>query len=168
MRKIVRLTEGDLHRIIKESVNNIITELDWKTKMNYLKGRQRQGDEAYRQGNEKMARKYWDKASDAKYDTRDEFERKYNGKPYRGMRDDKFKMDDIYPRSGDFYTSMNNGKCGYSYVSKNGNAPEGSYADYDLDNFEDKNDVDTFRRMNKDVNDYVNGKSQYVKGKGWQ
>ena len=34
--------------------------------------------------------------------------------------------------------------------------------------FEDKNDVDTFRRMNKDVNDYVNGKSQYVKGKGWQ
>ena len=39
MKKIVRLTEGDLHRIIKESVNNIITELDWKTKMNYLKGR---------------------------------------------------------------------------------------------------------------------------------
>ena len=146
MKKIVRLTECDLHRIIKESVNNIITELDWKTKMNYLKGRQRQGDEAYRQGNEKMARKYWDKASDAKYDTRDEFERKYNGKPYRGMQDDKFKMDDIYPRS----------------------APLGSYADYDLDNFEDKNDVDTFRRMNKDVNDYVNGKSQYVKGKGWQ
>ena len=83
------------------------------------------------------------------------------------MQDDKFKMDDIYPRSGDFYTSMNNGKCGYSYVSKNGNAPLGSYADYDLDNFEDKNDVDTFRRMNKDINDYVNGKSQYVKGKGW-
>ena len=26
MRKIVRLTESDLHRIIKESVNDIITE----------------------------------------------------------------------------------------------------------------------------------------------
>ena len=46
MKKIVRLTESDLHRIIKESVNNIITEHDWKTKMKYLKGRQRQGHEA--------------------------------------------------------------------------------------------------------------------------
>lgn len=78
MKRIVRLTEGDLHRIIKESVNNIITELDWKTKMNYVKGRQRQGDEAYRQGDENGAMKYWDKASDGVYDARDEFEKKYN------------------------------------------------------------------------------------------
>lgn len=28
--------------------------------------------------------------------------------------------------------------------------------------------IDTFRKMNKDVNDYKNGNSQYVKGKGWQ
>lgn len=28
--------------------------------------------------------------------------------------------------------------------------------------------VNTFRKMNKDVNDYKNGNSQYVKGKGWQ
>ena len=38
--------------IIKESVNDIITELDWKTKMNYVKGRLRQGDKAYRKGDE--------------------------------------------------------------------------------------------------------------------
>lgn len=31
MKKIVRLTEGDLHNIIRESVNNIIQELDYKT-----------------------------------------------------------------------------------------------------------------------------------------
>ena len=30
-KQLVRLTEGDLHRIIKESVNNILSELDWKT-----------------------------------------------------------------------------------------------------------------------------------------
>ena len=29
MKKIVRLTEGDLHRIIKESVNRIIKESDY-------------------------------------------------------------------------------------------------------------------------------------------
>ena len=39
MKKIVRLTEGDLHKVIKESVNKVLTELDWKTKMNYVKGR---------------------------------------------------------------------------------------------------------------------------------
>ena len=34
MNKIVRLTEGDLHRIIKESVNNIIQELNGSTYAN--------------------------------------------------------------------------------------------------------------------------------------
>lgn len=47
--------------------------------MNYAKGRQRQGDEAYRQGDENAAMKYWDKADDSLYDARDEFEKKYNG-----------------------------------------------------------------------------------------
>ena len=31
---MVRLTESDLHRVIKESVKNILTELDWKTYAN--------------------------------------------------------------------------------------------------------------------------------------
>ena len=30
-KQVIRLTEGDLHRIIKESVNNILSELDWRT-----------------------------------------------------------------------------------------------------------------------------------------
>ena len=32
--KLVRLTESDLHRIINESVNKVLTELDWKTYAN--------------------------------------------------------------------------------------------------------------------------------------
>lgn len=32
-KNIVRITENELHRIIKESVDRIITELDWKTYM---------------------------------------------------------------------------------------------------------------------------------------
>ena len=31
MKRKIRLTESDLHRVIKESVNNILAELDWKT-----------------------------------------------------------------------------------------------------------------------------------------
>jgi hypothetical protein len=30
-KQVIRLTESDLHKIIKESVNNILSELDWKT-----------------------------------------------------------------------------------------------------------------------------------------
>ena len=30
-KKLIRLTEGDLHRIVKESVNQILTELDHRT-----------------------------------------------------------------------------------------------------------------------------------------
>ena len=33
-KKLIRLTEQDLHRIVKESVNKILTELDWKTYAN--------------------------------------------------------------------------------------------------------------------------------------
>ena len=169
-KKLIRLTESDLHKVIKESVNKVLTELDWKTKMNYVMGRQKQGDEAYRQGDENGARKYWDKAGDGIYDVRDEFEKKYNGRPFRNMKDDKFRTGDINKNTGDIYTSFNHGKCFNNYTSKNGNAPDvyGYDNDYYLDNFEDKNDVDTFRRMNKDVNNYRNGNSKYVKGKGWQ
>ena len=31
MKKVIKLTESDLHNIIKESVNNILSELDWRT-----------------------------------------------------------------------------------------------------------------------------------------
>ena len=38
-KKLIRLTESDLHRIVKESVSNILTELDWKTYMNAARKR---------------------------------------------------------------------------------------------------------------------------------
>lgn len=31
MKNRIRLTESDLHKIVKESVNRMLTELDWKT-----------------------------------------------------------------------------------------------------------------------------------------
>lgn len=34
MKRTIKLTESDLHRVIKESVNTILSELDWKTYAN--------------------------------------------------------------------------------------------------------------------------------------
>lgn len=47
-RNTIRLNESQLHNMISESVKQVLSELDWKTKMNYAQGRARQGDEAYR------------------------------------------------------------------------------------------------------------------------
>ena len=33
-KKVIRLTESDLHRIVKESVNKVLTEVDWRTYAN--------------------------------------------------------------------------------------------------------------------------------------
>ena len=42
MKQRIRLTESELHRLIKESVNNILSELDWKTYANAAKKRYKQ------------------------------------------------------------------------------------------------------------------------------
>ena len=41
--KKIRLTESDLHRVIKESVNKVLTELDWRTYANAAKKAKEQG-----------------------------------------------------------------------------------------------------------------------------
>ena len=46
MRKKIKLTESDLHNIIKESVNNILSELDWRTYDNASEKAYRLSDEA--------------------------------------------------------------------------------------------------------------------------
>lgn len=49
-KKLIRLTESDLHRIVKESVNKLLTELDWTTYSNYQKRRMAQANQARQNG----------------------------------------------------------------------------------------------------------------------
>jgi hypothetical protein len=46
MRRRIRLTESDLHKVISESVRQYLTELDWKTYMNAARKREEQGNHA--------------------------------------------------------------------------------------------------------------------------
>ena len=41
-KQIVKITESDLHKIVKESVNKVLTELDWRTYANAAKKRDAQ------------------------------------------------------------------------------------------------------------------------------
>jgi hypothetical protein len=62
-KKLIRLTESDLHRIVKESVNKILNEyvsgLDPRTLANYAKGREAQGQHDKAQQGMQTARDTW-------------------------------------------------------------------------------------------------------------
>ena len=86
MKQIIRLTEGDLHNIIKKSVNNIIQELDWKTTMNAARKRKKQADNL-RNDYGKMFPKsrmsssrndYDDKSDELEKYSQDSFNKQYN------------------------------------------------------------------------------------------
>ena len=166
-RNTIRLNESQLHNMISESVKHVLSELDWKTKMNYAQGRARQGDEAYRRGDEQSARKYWDKASDGTSAARDEFRKKYNPNG-----EDAYRIDNAYhgPYGTRISTIYEPGIRGARYVSKNGGKLIGDIGgdEYELQRYEGKPTYDKVQKMNQDVRDYKSGKSQYVKGKGWQ
>jgi len=45
-KKLIRLTESDLHQIVKESVNKILNEMSPEVYLNYQKGRTNQANQA--------------------------------------------------------------------------------------------------------------------------
>lgn len=69
MKKLIGLTEGQLHEMITESVNQILSELDWKTYANYAKKRLQQGK--------------YDKAQRGNDMANTEFNKKYNNKNWK-------------------------------------------------------------------------------------
>lgn len=71
MKQIIKLTENELHNIIKESVNNILSELDWRT-----------ADIAHKQAMSKANDNHYNKYQRAKY--------LRQGKNFEKYRDDKF------------------------------------------------------------------------------
>ena len=65
MKKIIRLTESDLHRIVKESVNKILSEavneLDPRTYASYAAKRAAQGQTAKAKQGQQAARDAWNR-----------------------------------------------------------------------------------------------------------
>ena len=71
MKQTIKLTESELHRVIKESVNNILSELDWRT-----------ADIAHKQAMSKANDNHYNKYQRAKY--------LRQGKNFEKYRNDKF------------------------------------------------------------------------------
>lgn len=120
MKQRIRLTEGDLHRIVKESVNRILTELDWKTYINASRKRKKQADDA-RKAIGKVFPNSIASTKRNEYDDKSDELEKYAQKMF-GMKHGKNGEDhnyegdspsfmgrkEIYPDDGDYYFAIKN------------------------------------------------------------
>lgn len=159
----IRLTESQLHRVIKESVNRILTELDWKTYANAARKRAAQnpnygGRPNFMDPLTMAARAAYNR--DYGYNNSDsEYERYYDGaidpvsNHYSSFGIENNKQ---YRTKKPEWEMSRNLKDAYS--ENDGLSPYPH--DWGLE--------DAYRKGTKEMEDYKNGNYYYQKGKGWQ
>lgn len=165
----IRLTEPDLHQIIKESVNNILSELDWKTYANAAQKRAQQADENPNKPD--LRKKSYDLANyannilyidDYKYDTLGD---KMNSK--KSAKFDAYVNPMSSKMSYGTVRGWNNGgneifstDKGVYHNSKGGLTTPGKH-------FRNNDVANAYSRANDELWDYEKGNYDYQKGKGW-
>lgn len=217
----IRLSESQLHRVIKESVKQVLSELDWKTYANAASKRYNQGKydnaeelgkaarDAFNRdyGYDKHYRDYdYDKENDGGdkyemtsfYDERqpDRYISHYGGRfgdEFRGdepifdteeypnqkanrlygspIRTRHYAADNLSDYDGKHYTDIETNEFNKegNYITTKKLTPKGGmYYNFGKKDPSSNNGKKARERGNNDISQYVNGKSQYVKGKGWQ
>ena len=176
MKRTIRLTESDLHKFIKESVENILTELDPRTYANYAKQRTDKGQYDKAARGTQAAVNAWNK----KYGTKD-YEKQNNG-AWRQRKMNPNISDGSYRVNNQEY--LDNGfqnKDNYSYQDTHTFHPQGNiehHRDY-IHNDDTKKDIYDFKSYDnnqfttddeglKVAQQMANGTGQYTKGKGWK
>ena len=100
MRRI-RLTEGQLHNVIRESVNNILNEIDWKTYASAADKSERKAKDYWLSNNQDEFHKNSDRIRPLQRAANDAYRKKYPGQiydlPYHHVQDPydslRFKKD---------------------------------------------------------------------------
>ena len=183
-KNIFRLTEGDLRKLVMESAQKILSELDWQTYASAAK----KNDE-WRQNNPHRANQ-WNRSMDFRSAARDAFDKKHGlehqydepNSHYGGdkgsinLDTDNFTVSgsrdhDFGDGGGPFNLNHNVYHMGKEYGKDGGygrtrmwdvahdTTPEEFYGDEEMGQ--------KFRDAEKDAEDFRSGKSHYVSGKGW-
>lgn len=180
--------EAQLKSVIKQTINEVLNELDWRTYQNasqkaYQKGDKLYGDErnkSYRQGDR------FRRAATNSFNRLNGYGLK--NVPYgdgdknqmQTTKNDFYVGGNIYTSQGDSFNTMsgrvnNDGEIDTAYNTQSYNKNTKNFGN----NIESDNDVKKAHTLNpalkmkqmkgdKQVRDYFNSKSKYVKGKGWQ
>ena len=135
-KKVIRLTEADLHRIIKESVNNILNEIGDTERGQYALGalqarHEKQMKDAYDRNDYDLARKHSHMADQVRNKS---FEHNYIG-----------DRDYNYDKRKDLYNANKRGNLNYSSYMNNPNAEDYRTAP------QTKADVEKTRMNNKNM-----------------
>lgn len=179
MKRTIRLTESDLHMIIKESVNKVLNELDWRT---YANAGKKAIDDV--RGMMKSGLSLGDLLKDPSFSKRARQARNFRDQAVATSRD-KFKY--MNDDENEFYTTVGPDDTYYANVENNSwngrpmtmgkdgktrmegmtspkmvNVKPERYFGYNDDKVSDWND------FSDEINDYNSGKSEYEKGKGWR
>ena len=174
-KKLVRLTEGDLHRIVKESVNRVLTEMDWKTYANAgKKTRQQYKDSVDPLEREKLYNRYkeFEKMANGRFSDEYIGDMKYDtfGDKWSGKKSPKFDGKFYLDKSEMPYQAIVGTNKGDNRIfsTKKGAyyGPHGYTTPRSF--FRDKDVSDKFMRANDELWDYHNGDYEYKKGNGWQ
>jgi hypothetical protein len=178
-KKLVKLTESDLHRIIKESINNVLTELDWKTYANAEKKmRGERGDADYWRNKGVRGFDSIRKAANARERAKrlgdaakQSFDRDY------GYQKGEHFYDDDYQRvgmGGDFNSTEEFAPhaAGWRHdgVASLKRFPHGVYTTERTPEDFFKGNLDAVQAYNKakdEVGAYKKGNYEYQNGKGW-
>ena len=177
--KVIRLTESDLHRIVKESVNKVLTELDWRTYANA-------GKKAHDEVLDKMKRgtSLDDLRKDSDFMKRARQTRKFRDQAVASSRD-KFKElnddeNDFYTTVGPddtYYANVENDSWGRPMVAdKDGKTKMQGLSRPKMVNvnperyfgYGNNEKVSDWNKFSKEINDFNSGKSKYIQGQGWQ
>jgi hypothetical protein len=181
-KKIIRLTESDLHNIVKESVNKVLTELDWKTYQNAAKKAHLRALDDYGGGidggkyDHDKYNGYLNKSSRFANAAEKAFDKEY------GYDDGRYHLGLNSTRQGSKTRAPGGGVYPYYDTSKIKAGDRDSTYDWGGKKYERSIDLDMpFDRGNapktvrdkydtakQELRDYQRGNYDYQKGKGWQ
>lgn len=179
-KQVIRLTEGDLHKIIKESVNNILSELDWKTYANAGKEASKRGDADYWRDKGEKGFGVYNKAANervranrfGKY-AQNAFDRDFGYE-----KGNEYDYNDDYVRvgmGGDFNSTQEFGPHAAGWKRAEGSIMSKRFP-YGLSTtettpeefFGDNTDaIQAYNTAKDEIRNYKQGNYDYQKGKGW-
>ena len=137
-KKQIRLTESDLHRIVKESVNRILTELDWKTNASA-------GEKQLKSsGHPGRAAKFFDHAAK------------------------KFNQQNDYDAADGFFKDAHDKAVNDAHSLKYNWADEDNITDDEFKRSGSKSNANKRLKAAKEMKNYIDGNYNYKKGEGWK
>lgn len=169
-KKLVKLTETDLHRIIKESVNKVLTELDWRTYASAAEKRAQQGkanqsDALINKANDEFSKKHMGNGTNSYQDGNPQEFNNNSARLYgRFKRNGNQVSGEIQDNRGVGITQGTN----YHNFNRNGYSQNFQGQRHPEMNQRSQQYTNKLNQMGGEMQNFFNGKSQYQKGKGWE